>query len=200
MRISSAFGLAGCKSLVMGMRNLLRNLVRFRGEHAASDVGRVACVRKVGHHGVPEKYRCQHGHIVHLTRGLPGIVGEQHVAGSEGCGRIHIEEVSDPGGHCVDVPRSSGQRLGDHVPARIEDAAGEVLRLAHNRAEGGPHQRELLFVTNREQAAPENLESDGVRLIVTLAPLRGSTVHRHDSVRSARSLWSIPAPQRLPVQ
>ena len=137
---------------------LLVDLVRLAGEDLTADVRRVAEVAEVGDDAPLAEDRRQHREVVELAGGHPGVVGDQHVAGAERLRRIGGEEMAHAGGHRVDVPGGAGQRLRHHLAAGVEDAAGEILRLAHHRAEGGPHQRRLLLVGDREEPVPEHLQ------------------------------------------
>ncbi len=156
---------------------LLENLVRFAGEDLAADVGGVAEVAEVGDDLAVAEDRGEDGEVVELAGGHPGVVGDEDVAVGQGVWRVGGEEMANAGGHGVDVAGGAGQRLGHHLAAGVEDAAGQVLRFAHDGAEGGAHQGRLLLVGNGEEAVPEDLEGDGVERRGVCR--RGCRVSRH---------------------
>ena len=141
---------------------LLVNLGGGGAVHAAAHVGRVAAGREVADDAVFEEHRREHGHIVDLTGGEPGVVGDQDIARRQRGGRDGLQEMTHAGGHGVDVAGSAGERLGDHVAAGVEDPAGQVLGLADHRREGGAHERDLLLVDDRKQPVPEHFQSEDV--------------------------------------
>ena len=170
---------------------LLVDLVRLAREDLTADVRRVAEVAEVADDPALAEDRRDHREVVELAGGHPGVVGDQHVAGAERLRRIGGQQVAHAGRHRVDVPRRAGQRLRHHLPARVEDAAGEVLRLAHHRAEGGPHQRRLLLVGDGEEPVPEHFQRHRIE---ASSSVLGSMV-----VRGLRSLsgHALPrSPQR----
>ncbi len=155
---------------------LLVDLVRAAAVDAAADVGRVAAGGEEGDHAAAVEDRRHDRHVVDLAGRLPGVVGDQHVARLERVGRVGVHEVAHAGGHRVDVAGRAGERLGHHVRVAVEHAAGEVLRLAHDRREGGAHQRHLLLVDDRQQPVPEHLEAQDVHhATVTTRFQRSST-------------------------
>ena len=101
---------------------LLVDLARLGREHVAADVGRVAGRGEEGHAVVAAEDRRADGDVVELPRRLPGVVGDQHVAGPQRVERVGAQEVAHGEGHRVDVARRAGHRLGDHVAAAVEDA------------------------------------------------------------------------------
>src|SRR3712207_8843290 len=50
--------------------------------------------------------------------------------------------------------------LGEHAALAVEDAGGQVPRLADAGAEGGADQRERLFLDHRDEAVPHHLLVD----------------------------------------
>jgi hypothetical protein len=59
-------------------------------------------------------------------------------------------------------PGRAADRLGDHPAAGVEQAAGQVLALADDGREGGPHQRVLLLGGHRQQTIPDDFQGDGI--------------------------------------
>src|SRR5690606_11209870 len=53
-----------------------------------------------------------------------------------------------------------GDGLRQHAAARVEHAGGQIASLAHGGGEGGADQRLRLFLDDREQAVPHDLQMD----------------------------------------
>ena len=90
------------------------------------------------------------------------------------------------GGQRVDVAGRAGDGLGDHAAARVEQAAGQVAGLAHDRAEGDPLQRLGLLADDADQVRPEDFELDAV--------------HAHAPVRPSPSTQPIPSTTAVPAR
>ena len=88
---------------------------------------------------------------------VPGIVGQQNIAGLQGINRVFLQEKADTRGHCIDVARRTGHRLRQHPPPGIEDAGGKVTRFAHGGGKCRSDQNLRLFFHHGQQAVPENL-------------------------------------------
>src|SRR6266571_2139129 len=131
----------------------------------APDIGGMAGAGEVRDHACVFEDRGQDRHIVDLASGLPGVVGDQHVTGLQHLFWIRLQEVAHACRHSVDVAGCAGERLRNHGTARIEDPTGQVLRLPHDRAKGGAHQRDLLLIHHGEQAVPEHFKDDRVDCI-----------------------------------
>ena len=82
--------------------------------------------------------------------------------GRERLDRVRGEEVLHGQRHRVDVAGRARHRLRDHVAAPVEDAGGEVARLAHDRGEGRAHERGRLLVDDADQPVPADVEGDGI--------------------------------------
>ena len=108
------------------------------------------------------EHRGQHRDVEEMPGRQPGIVGHQHVALDEAVRREGLDEMGARGGQRVDVPRRSGDGLGDHPALAVEQRAGEVARLAHHRAEGDALQRAGLFGHRADQVRPEDFKRDPV--------------------------------------
>ena len=103
----------------------------------------------------------RHDHkVVQVAGAFPRIVGDVDIAFLHVGDREHLQEMPDRRGHRVDVPRRSGHRLGQHPPAQVEHAGGDVARLPRRGAERGPHQRLALLLDHREQPVPHDLHID----------------------------------------
>ena len=132
--------------------------------------------------------RDEHRHVEQLARRLVRIVGDQDVALLQGVERVLLQDVDDRHGQAVDVPRRSGDRLGDHAPAAVEHGVREVAGFAHDRAERRALQRAGLLVHRGDEALPADLEFDRVEgPSHRAAPFVGS-----DSLRVAIMLPSAP--------
>ena len=138
----------------------LVDLARLGGEHVAADVGGVARRGEERHAVVAAEDRRADRHVVQVPGGLPGIVGDEHVAGGERLHRVLGDHVLHREGHRVDVSGRAGDRLRHHEAAPVEDARGEVARLAHDRRERRPHERGGLLVDDADQALPADVERD----------------------------------------
>ena len=133
-----------------------------RGEGAPPDVRQVADVAEEGHQApAPEDGR-HHRHVVEVAGGLPGVVGDQDVAGGQRLLGVDVQEVADAAGHGVDVPRGPRHRLGDEVAPGVEGAGGDVPRLGHGGGEGAADQGGGLLVDHRQEPAPEHLQGQRV--------------------------------------
>jgi hypothetical protein len=98
--------------------------------------------------------------VVGVAGALPRIVGDVDVAVFHRRRREMGDEVLHRFRHRVHVAGRAGHRLGEHAPVEIEDAGGEVARLAHDRREGRAHQRLRLLLDDRDQAVPHDLQPD----------------------------------------
>ena len=58
------------------------------------------------------------------------------------------------------MARRAGHRLGEHLPVEVEDAGGDVPRLPRAGREGSADQGAGLFLDDREQAVPQDLDLD----------------------------------------
>ena len=92
--------------------------------------------------------------------------------GSSDLGREGLDDVPRAGGHRVDVAGRAAVRLAEHPPRAVEDAAREVLGLAHDRGERGSDERGLLLVEDRGQAAGGDPDRHGVERHATTSMMR----------------------------
>ena len=92
-----------------------------------------------------------HGSLVSSTS--PGV---------ERLGREGRDDVPRAGGHRVDVAGRAAVRLAEHPARAVEDAAREVLGLAHDRGERGAHERRLLLVEDRGEPARGDPDGHGI--------------------------------------
>ena len=98
--------------------------------------------------------------VVEVTGTEPGVVGQVGVARAHLVTRYHFEEVLDRFRHGVDVAWRAGNGLRQHIAVDVEDTGGNVAALAHDGAEGSVHQCLRLFVDDRHEAVPHDLEFD----------------------------------------
>src|SRR5919112_1903068 len=125
---------------------LLVDLARVRAEATPPDVEGVAAVAEVRHHVAAVEDRGDHRKIVEVTRGLPRVVGDQHVALTEGLGGNLAQKVVDGGRHGIYVARRARHRLRDHAAPLVEETRREVARFPDHARERGAHQGpRLLF-------------------------------------------------------
>ncbi len=115
------------------------------------------------------KGRADHGQVMQMAAGQPGIVGDVVVALLHGGQRIGGEEMLDRIGHRVDVAGRAGDRLGQHAALGVEDAGREIAGLAHRGRERRPHEGLRLLLDDGNEARPHDLHVDlregGIRLV-----------------------------------
>ena len=104
------------------------------------------------------EHRADHGQVMEVAGGEPGIVGDVLVALPHGLGREAREEMLHRFRHGVDVARRAGHGLGDHAAPRVEHAGREIARLADRGGEGRAHQRLRLLLDQRLQPVPCHLQ------------------------------------------
>ena len=83
---------------------LLVDLVRLAREDLTADVRRVTEIAEVADDPALAENRRDHREVVELAGSHPGVVGDQHVAGTERLRGIGGQQVAHAGGHRVDVP------------------------------------------------------------------------------------------------
>ena len=166
---------------------LLEHLARIGGEPAAADVERMAAVAEQRDHTITFEDRGHDGDVVELRGGLPGVVGDQHVARAQAVDGVLGQKMMHAGGHRVDVPGRAGDRLGDHAPAPVEHAGRQVARLAHDRGERGAHQSRRLLVDHADQAVPQHLEHELVHGVVPSPQVRSAIRFKASSMRALAS-------------
>ncbi len=110
---------------------LLEDLVGVGAEAASAHVGDVAGGREQRDQAAVQERRGDDREVVEVSRALPGVVGDEHVALAQGIDRVVAQEAAHGGRHGVDVPGSPRDRLRQHAPLQVEDARREVARLAH---------------------------------------------------------------------
>ena len=106
------------------------------------------------------EHRRHHREVVQMAAGEPRVVGDVDIALAHDLVGVAGEEVLHRNGHRVDVAGRAGDRLGEHPALGVEDAGGEVARLAHGGAEGGAQKRLRLLLHHRDQAVPHDLRLD----------------------------------------
>src|SRR5262249_46336786 len=129
----------------------LVDLARLGREDVAADVRGVAGGGGESYEGAAAGHGVADGDVVEGPRGLSRVVGDDHIAGGPGFEWIDIEDVLHGERHGVDVPRRSRHRLRHHPTAAVEDARGEIARLAHDGGEGGAHQGGGLLVHHADE-------------------------------------------------
>ena len=145
---------------------LLIDLPGIRAHAAAADVDDVAGAGKQRHHLAAAEGRCDESKIVQMAGALPGVVGQEDVAFLHRPGRELFEEVTDRASHRIDVARRAGDSLRQHGAVEIEHAGGQVAGLARRGREAGADQGQRLFLDDRDQAVPHELQADRRQRIV----------------------------------
>ncbi len=157
--IKNLIGLAAVKQLHdRDAQPLFEYLARLGGKNPPADVGAVAGVGEQRDQFAVAKNRRGDRDVVDLSGGLPGIVGDQHVAGRELLRRKRREKMFHRRRHGVDMARRAADRLRDHAPFGVEHAAGKILAFAHDGAERGADQRVLLLVGHRQESGSRSLQ------------------------------------------
>ena len=129
------------------------------GSHAEpAEVDQVRCTRHQPDQPAPVEAWLHQHEVVQMTRAEPRIVGHEGIAGAHRRFRDYAEEMFYRLGHRVDVPGRAGDGLRQHVAVDVEYTGGNIAAFAHDRAEGGVHERLRLLVDHREQAVPHYLQ------------------------------------------
>ena len=151
-----------------------------RGAEArAADVGQMRDAERVGDDAALAEYRAHHGDVVEVAGALPGIVGDDDVAGLERLRRKALQHVAQRDGRAADEHRHAEGTLGDRVGLSVEHHASEVVALVDDGGERGPHQRRDDLIDQRDQPIPHDAETDGVE---------GLSVHSDQTPSSATRL------------
>ena len=133
---------------------------------------------------VPEDGR-DDGDVEEVPGAEPRIVGDQHVAGLERLGRVPVEQrLHGPRQGQVE-DRHRARRMRQRLALRIEELAGEILRLGDDEREGGAADGEPHLLDDGDEAAPHDLERDRIRLRSAPPPLDGH-VGRDADIRCSR--------------
>ena len=133
---------------------------RVRPEAAPADIHHVRGAGEGADDPALAEHRRDDRQVVQVAAGEPRVVGDVDIALAHDLVGVAGEEVLHRDGHGVDVARRAGHRLGEHPALGVEDAGGEVARLAHGGAEGGAQQRLRLLLHHRDQAVPHDLRLD----------------------------------------
>ena len=159
-----AVGLAAAEQLQQRHgQPLLEHLGGVRAHAQAADVGGVAGVGEPADPAAAVKDRRDHREVEQVAGGGPRVVGDQGVAGTQGCERMAGHDVvAHAIGHGVDVAGGAGDRLRQHAPAGVEHAGGQVARLAHHGGEGSVDQGRRLLVDDGDQPVAQHLQRDGI--------------------------------------
>ena len=140
----------------------LEDLGAVRAEAEAADIGDVRRRREQADGRVVAEYRRDDGEVVEVSRAVPGVVGDEDVAGRERRNRMPVQEIADTRRHRVDVSRCAGHGLREHAAPGVEHARGQVARLAHRRRECRTDQCLCLLLDDRQQAIPQDLHADTI--------------------------------------
>ena len=118
-------------------------------------------------HLVAVEDRRQHRDVEEMPGREPGVVGDQHVARLDAVVEA-AHQVRAGERQRIDVAGRAGIGLRHHAPAPIEQRAGEIAGLAHDRAEGDALQRLGPLVDDADQVGPEDFELDAVHAALML--------------------------------
>ena len=139
----------------------LVDVARAGADAVAADIGVMDGRADIGDDPVAVEDRGQHGDVEEVPGREPGIVGDQHVAGSDA-----VVEAADQVGagerQRVDVAGRAGIGLRHHAAAPVEQRHREIAGFAHDRAEGDALQRLGALVDDADQVGPEDFELDAV--------------------------------------
>ncbi len=154
----------------------LEQIVGIGPEAPSPDIGDVAGGCKQAYARIFEKDRRDDGKVVQVTGSVPRVVGEQHVSWPQRIDGMTLQEFPYGRGHGVDVTRRAGDRLGQHVAARVEHAGREIAGLPHDRGERGAHQGLGLLLHDGQKPVPDQLgpQLAHIRAHVSLS-IRSST-------------------------
>ena len=129
-------------------------------EADAADVHEMAGAGEQGHQLAVAETGRSDDEVVEVTGAHPRIVGDVSIARLHRVDREVTQEMLHRLGHGIHMAGRAGDGLGQHAALEIEDAGREVARLAHDRAEGGAHQRLRLLLDHGDQAVPHDLQVD----------------------------------------
>ncbi len=147
----------------------LVDIARAGADPITADIGVVDGRSDVADQALVPEYRTEHRDVEEVARGHPRIVGDHDVARRQLSLELPGQGFAGHGQR-VDVPRRAGVGLGHHPAAGVEQAAGEVARLPHDRAEGDSLQGLGLFADDADQVGPEDFQFDAVHLKPPASP------------------------------
>lgn len=167
----------------------LVNVAKVVAAGAPADIRRVRRRRRIPDEGTAVVERLDEIDVGQMARAVPGIIGDQDVAGRQRGGREVRRQPLHRARKRADERRYRVLRLRQKLAARVGDHAGVVVRLAHDGGERGPDQCHRRLVHGRHQALPQDLQRDGVEGVrplhgLSLKAIARSSVslHRHDDV------------------
>ena len=142
----------------------LEHRAPFRPHAEAADVDDMRGVGEQPDDPAVVEGRADDRQVVQMAGAEPGVVGDEVVALAHRVGREFREEMADALHHRVDVAGRAGDGLRQHAAVQVEDAGGEIARLAHRGAEGGADHRLRLLLDHGDQPVPHDLPLDGGEL------------------------------------
>ena len=148
-------------------RNLeafLEDFARMQRILGAADVGDVADGAHEPDETASLEHRRHDGDVEEMAGAEPRIVGDEHVAGLQRLGRIAFEQGLHGARQRQVEHRHGARRMGQRLALRIEQFAGEVLRLRDHQREGGAADGEPHLLDHVDEAAPHDLERDRIGL------------------------------------
>ena len=110
-------------------------------------------------HAVMERRR-NHGNVMQVTSAFPRIVCDIDISVEDVLTPDPADEMRNRICHRIDVARSAGDSLSQHLAMRIINPRRQIARFAHRGRKGRTHQRLRLFFDDRNQPVPHHLISD----------------------------------------
>ena len=140
---------------------------RGRPRGAATDIGVVAPAGN-GRHDLQRaaagawrgEDRCDHGYIGQMGAAVEGVVHHEHVPGAD-APSVFVQDLLHALAHRAQMHRHV-RRVGNQIPARVEQGAGEVQPLLDIDRVGGVLQRRAHLVGDGHELVVEDFEHDRV--------------------------------------
>ena len=142
----------------------LVDLARAQAVLGAADVADMADGAGQRHQRAVAEHRRDHRDVEQMAGAQPRIVGHQHVAGLQRLGREFLQQRLHRARQRQVEHRHGARRMRQRVAARVEQVAGEVLRLGDDQREGGAADRVPHLLDHGDEPAPHDLERHRVGL------------------------------------
>ncbi len=136
---------------------LFINLVRIRPKTAATDIDHVCRAGEISDKRAVAEARRNDGEVVQVAGPFPRIVGDIDITFEDVLRPDIADEVTDGFRHGVDMAGRTGDRLGDHQAAAIEDAGGQVARFTYAGRESRADEGDGLLFDDGDQPVPHDL-------------------------------------------
>ena len=136
----------------------LVDLARAQGVLGAADVADMADRAGQRHQRAVAEHRRDDGDVEQVAGAEPRVVGDQHVAWLQRLGREFLEQRLHRARQGQVEHRHGARRMGQRIAARVEQIAGEVLRLGDDEREGGAADRVPHLLDHGDETAPHDFE------------------------------------------